>query len=90
MHARDTDDEEEVARQPPIAAGARAEPLAFLGAVVGGIVGWLLSAGAVPHPDFLPAPPDQPLQAALVFAALGAFGGGILGGIARLADRTQE
>ncbi len=73
-----------------IAAVAHAGPLAFLGTIVGGIAGWLLGAGALPRPDFLPAPPGAPLQATLLYAAVGLLGGGILGGIAHLADRTQE
>ncbi len=90
MPADHTDTEPGVANPAPIAAVAQAGPLAFLGAIVGGIAGWLLSAGAVPRPDFLPVPPGAPLQATLLFAALGLLGGGILGGIAQLADRTQE
>ncbi len=78
------------AQHVAIAAVAHAGPLAFLGALVGGIAGWLLSAGALPRPDFLPAPPGEPLQAALLFAVLGLVGGGILGTIAHLADRAYE
>jgi len=85
MPARHTATEPGVANPAAIAAVAQAGPLAFLGAIVGGIAGWLLSAGAVPRPDFLPVPPGAPLQATLLFAALG-----LLGGIAQLADRTQE
>lgn len=78
------------AQHDAIAAVAHAGPLAFLVGIVGGIAGWLLSAGAVPRPDFLPALPAAPLQAALSFALLGLLVGGIIGGIAYLADRTQE
>lgn len=71
----------------PISASAG--PLAFLGAVVGGLGGWLTSAGAVPHPAFLPIPPGEPLKTGLIVAALGLLAGAILGGLADLADRSQ-
>jgi len=73
-----------------IAAVAHAGPLAFLGTIIGGSAGWLLGAGALPRPDFLAAPPGEPLQATLLYAAVGLLGGGIFGSIAYLADRTQE
>ncbi len=78
------------AHSEAIAAVAHAGPLAFLGTIIGGIAGWLLGAGALPRPDFLPAPPGESLQATLLYTAAGLLGGGILGGIAHLADRTQE
>jgi len=73
-----------------IATVAHAGPLAFLIGIVAGIAGWLLSAGAVPRPDFLPTLPAEPFQAALIFALLGLLIGGIIGGVAHLADSTQE
>lgn len=64
-------------------------PLAFLGAIVGGIGGWLTSSGALPHPAFLPIPPGEPFKTGLIVAALGLLAGAILGGLADLADRSQ-
>jgi hypothetical protein len=90
MSVEHTDTEQRPPRHDAIAAVAHAGPLAFLGAIVGGIAGWLLSAGAVPRPSFLPPPPGASLEGALLFAALGLLGGAILGSIAYLADRTQE
>ncbi len=87
---RDTAAEPAAAQHAAIAAVAHAGPLAFLIGIVAGIAGWLLSAGAVLRPDFLPALPAEPLQAALIFALLGLLIGGIIGGVAYLADRTQE
>ena len=69
---------------------AHVGPLAFLAGIIGGIAGWLLSAGAVPRPDFLPALPAEPLYGAALVALLGLLAGGLVGGIAHLADRTQE
>jgi len=89
MPVHDDHIEQQVGRQGAIAAIVHVGPLAFLVAIVGGIAGWLLSAGALPRPGFFPLPPGAPLQATLLFAALGLLGGGILGGIAHLADRTQ-
>lgn len=89
MRTEHNDTGTEGAHPAAIAAVAHVGPLAFLGAIVGGIAGWLLSAGAVPRPGFLPTLPAEPLQAALLLAVLGLLGGGILGGIAYLADRTQ-
>ena len=77
------------AQHTAIAAVAHAGPLAFLAGIIGGIAGWLLGAGAVPRPDFLPSPPGQPLPTALIVAALGTLLGGVIGGIAHLADRAQ-
>ena len=87
---RDIAAEPAAAQHAAIAAVAHTGPLAFLIGIVAGIAGWLLGAGAVPRPDFLPTLPAEPLQAALIFAALGLLIGGIIGGVAYLADRTQE
>ena len=72
------------------AAVAHAGPLAFLGAIIAGIAGWLLSAGALPRPGFLPLPPAEPIRAGLLYAAIGLVLGGVIGGIAHLADRAQD
>lgn len=90
MPPLDTPARRQAGRRNVIAAVAHAGPLASLGAIIGGIAGWLLSTGALPRPNFLPAPPGEPLQAACIFAALGLLGGGILGTIAYLADRAYE
>ena len=87
---RDTAAAPAATQHATIAVVAHAGPLAFLVGIVAGIAGWLLSAGAMPRPDFLRTLPAEPLQTALIFAALGLLIGGIVGGIAYLADRTQE
>jgi hypothetical protein len=66
-------------------AGGQFGPLAFLGLLIGGIFGWLLSSGALPVPGWLPVTVGEPLRQAAIFAALGAL---VAGGIGLLADLT--
>ena len=66
-------------------AGGQFGPLAFLGLLIGGIFGWLLSSGAMPVPGWLPVTIGEPLRQALIFAAIGALAAGGIGLLADLA-----
>ena len=68
-------------------AGSQIGPLAFLGLIIGGIVGWLLASGAMPTPGWLPVTPGEPLRAALIFGAIAALGGGGIGLLIDISER---
>lgn len=57
--------------------------MALLGLLIGGILGWLLSSGAMPTPAWLPVTPGESLRAALIFGVLGAL---VAGGLGLLVD----
>ncbi len=81
--------ERSLATDDPTAPSGQAWPLALIGAIIGGILGWLTGSGALPHPAFLPIPADAPLQTTLICAAITALVTGILGLLADLSDRRQ-
>lgn len=62
-------------------AGSQAGPLALLGGIIGGIFGWLMSSGALPHPSSLPIPAAEPLRTAVALGVLGALVAGLLGAL---------
>ncbi len=70
--------------------GSQAGPLALLGGIIGGISGWLMSSGALPHPASLPIPPVEPLRTALVLGALGALVAGLLGVLTDWAAKGEQ